>query len=1465
MRTDIRKCQAPIPSKNQRRARNFLVEALLLLAAFAMIAVPLVRTADAYIPAEFERAVGSDAEPEVVAKTWHSQVADATADGGSRNPRQGETFTYYGSWEISGIGESGTTYDYDLNFMASSQAPLTASPTQSDFTLPTGWSLTNFNATTTSVSFGLSVPAGTTSGKVQFQHQAMVSSTLGGGVQVAAGVDGTITAHPHVEIAPASQQYFTADPAGDGCSGTFTFQWTLPSSGGWLADIKFADVKGQNKLVVNTDPLSADNEKSYLNVVTATGQDITADVLAGMTYNASDSSQPFMANMITTQYPQARWLQSANWKIDTQTYTGDTWLASGTVVTVKKYGTHKLCTPGGFAFDWDTERPLGVALEAARPILTAQDSAQDMFSTPGLPNNPLACEDKLWTTRATASAKNARGLDIGYFEGYEADENSPVFEPSFIQKAQDGGTVDAASSSIALTEHFPNRVYYIAEAANVNYSSLMYYDLSDGTYHKVNLPSVAGGVKYQRGSLAMAFDRDGVLWGVSLSGNSLVGYPIFRAELFEADPSGQINPDTGKPVLVDKTSSLSWESYGTMTAFQAGESFKDIIFDWDNNMYALTGLKQGAVWTWTSTGFVSHKVPAGILVRFPGETLRDPAQKDSCRPFQSAWSADGTCFTGDTEYIAAVMPDTNINFNGLAWGNDGYLYALSLSKLYRIHPNMYGDPIAVGNPMTIDYDKTISPYVERYKNMKYAFADMGTCNYGPNFTLEKSVIDPVTAEIVEAGQAAQNPIVVDSTGKAEATYTVSVHNHASMNYAPREIVQIADYNPEWPNPPSEEAKEKELVWGVAAWIHDAVSAPSGFDISKVSIDGITVSWNAGDVRVTCPSGTRLESTTDYDGKEKYTCTAQSAEEEPAGIWVKPGDSSGEVAFTVVPTTRNGTVTEEITAYGSRSHTIKTQLQVRAGATVDWAQAGDCGTLSTTYSGGAYNLAQMTNDYDGLTNNYACVPITGEETKDAHLKLIKDINTLEGQTITSSSTGGTTTIWPEGDFAATHATDAKYFDLEARRTGSSSYVSGAAETSGGVAVDEELPAGSYLLREYVNDAGQALNEDEEPVIGPYLFGSNATLGTTSAPDQPAAWSCQVESTGESRALTQTALGPVVELGSGETVVCRVANQPQKVDTATASFAIKKMAGEPAGTLSDAIWAAESEDRAASGAAGNGSASAATGNGSGTSSTSSSGADSPRAAISRVVRSALDTLQGASYPHLGQGVQLDQQGRYTVKYRIEITNISEVDGMAGAVTDQFAVPAGLLWDSRGTATVSFSDPDKTGATAADLVSSSAITADSLAAGLQLVSGINNLPAGKSVFLDLSLPLVPDWSAGVGEAANSTVTKFHQNQDYLSKCLIDGDEAYITQGDNRYGVVNSVSLADESTDETLNAAATRDNAACVPLEPPAAISVPPLPLTGGTASTLFTLCGSASLLAAVACLEIRRRRRVATAKHL
>ncbi|GAB3694015.1 hypothetical protein GCM10027595_06570 [Corynebacterium nasicanis] len=449
---------------------------------------------------------------------------------GGGDPAPGKTIEYTGTFTIAKMKEQGTTTTTTIIVSADPNAPFVSPVTAADFSgnsaAPKSITCNSDNTSCTVTFENLS------DGVITFKKRAQIKTTAPAGTTIYATADIRTNVAPTLTLQSVAE---TFTPDAGRCSGTITFTSRVAGAGAWLMDIKFADKSGGK---VTADPWSSPGNS--LQVTGPNGADITAQVLAGMTYRADDPVPPTFPQSTITN---ATWADSLNWKWDPTSWTGDTWIPAGSTITIKRHVTYLNCLPGGFAGDFDTNRMFGMAIEMARPQTSVEDFAMVGIRLPGSISAPARCEQNIYFTENRSIGTGNENSRLGYFT-----PNPGAASQAYTMI---GPANSAYYDAIAISRQQDTKIYYSTRAPR-----LMSYDTATGVHTDVMaLPGVTN---------ALGFDKDGNLWTIDTSGG------IYRLNWNGTSLATQ------------------WTRVGTMSGIGTG-SARDLAFDGDGNMYLLGG------------------------------------------------------------------------------------------------------------------------------------------------------------------------------------------------------------------------------------------------------------------------------------------------------------------------------------------------------------------------------------------------------------------------------------------------------------------------------------------------------------------------------------------------------------------------------------------------------------------------------------------------------------------------------------------------------------------------------------------------------------------------------------------------------------------------------------------------------------------------------------------------------------
>ena len=608
-----------------RRGRRTLASwTRLLLIAVLTVSTWIVATpATAFVPGVYEPAAGDQAP--VTATLTHNRISPLTGSV----PAGGETFNYTGTFGISGTPLS-TATTTTIKLFADSNAPFNAVP--ATITL-NGTAITpttaNCTASVCTYTFSNLAP-----GSLVINKQAVLATGLPAGTVIMASADVGVKTTPDVKLVNVSA---TPIPAGQ-CSGTYTFVQRVGGSGAWLVDMKFGDLSGQGKVGLTADgdtvlrawntpglPAGSDTIK-FVDV--NNNNDITLAVMANATYNSNDPSSPTysaLADGGAGQYANTRWTDALNWSYDPSSWTGNTWLPAGTMITVTRAVTYQNCVPGGFTTDGDTSRLFGISTEIARPTTDLHASAYDVFSTPGYVP-PASCASSIYVSSNLASASTA------FYR----------WNPS-VSKAG-VGSVTPRVDAIAATVDHPSWIYNAQQNG-----SLAVWDTSTlAPVPGTGSTAAPAGITISTFN-ALAFAPDGSLWGAS-SGNL---YYLDATQVSQFLAGSAVTWNSGTNTLRRQTLSG--------TNITATYAIADMAFDGDGNLWMIgseTSLNNKTQYIGMLTPSQLKNYSSGAIHYFTSwvdvGTLGDQAPR-------------GLAFLGDKMYIGAGITAAGTGLYEVYW------------------------------------------------------------------------------------------------------------------------------------------------------------------------------------------------------------------------------------------------------------------------------------------------------------------------------------------------------------------------------------------------------------------------------------------------------------------------------------------------------------------------------------------------------------------------------------------------------------------------------------------------------------------------------------------------------------------------------------------------------------------------------------------------------------------------------
>ena len=577
--------------------------------------------------------------------------------------------------------------------------------------------------------------------EVRFTKQARIPEGASAGTIGSATLRGEIGSSPRLSLGGEGYKGFTPS-AQDFCVGSQLYQYENTGAGAWITDIKFADVQGKGLVSpdrVDLRPASlGDVESGAVNTINVTaqdGRDITSEVMAGHAYKIANSAPPSAPAQDRSTVPGApnqdlrqssTWLDSVDFRYDSSTSTGTSWIPNGAKITLRRGVTYNNCV-GGFATDFRSPRPLGVNIDIARTGLEKSDVAVASFTIPGEVVANDTCEGVYFNGGAGDAPLGVAEMGPGHITDITTRQVGAM--PTDASK---GDTLAMGTTGV-----FRDRLYFWAGK-----KGLMYYDLkaTDANARVVDVNDQNGRVVLKNGSIneapySMAFDEAGTLWVVT---RDLRLVSIVPPE----NPNG----------------SATWKDSGQRINFSPAPpssglpNVYDFVFDTQGNMYM-----------WVS------RERAGDTANHPGSLYVMPASSTTAQ------------LRGKAGAATAV---------GLAWGSDGKLVAAYGAKMFRIDPetgeNLGSVNFERGKEPFWDDDPQYRQY-DSIGDLASCFSSEPPSSGEPEFAVQKSALDPLSGMVTGAGEASTNHISVRKDGTFRAQYLVTVTMNGAATGTPPEI------------------------------------------------------------------------------------------------------------------------------------------------------------------------------------------------------------------------------------------------------------------------------------------------------------------------------------------------------------------------------------------------------------------------------------------------------------------------------------------------------------------------------------------------------------------------------------------------------------------------------------------------------------------------------------------------------
>ncbi|MBV7363159.1 hypothetical protein KRX54_01755 [Actinomycetaceae bacterium TAE3-ERU4] len=609
------------------------------------------------------------------------------------------------------------------------------------------------------------------------------------GQTIFATMNANFVASPSISFKDAGARFVGDNGTSNACSGVMVFPSQPLEAGAWLADIKIANAQNNGKVEIDTSPYvpeagapaNANTIKFELN-----GRDITAEKMQGATYLSPDSSAPIYGagSPLVQANPNAKWVDSLNWEYDPKTYTGNTWLPKGTVLTVRKHVTFLDCFGGGFASDFNPNRQVLYVAEIGRPVSETNSNAMTSFTMPGEPFVPKPCTNLYWSEDVSSG-----GGAFGLFTSLDPMKS---IRTGFLEKANGKPT---SAPDIAISDKFPYHLYYFSDEGSSKYT--MYYDYKTKRFVNTgvsNTGSLWSGDDGNSNPDSLGFDKNGILWTFR-PGDARGNNKERIATLYKLDV-----PKLEEKIAAGQTSGLpQWERVlqvdKAVNNRITGRMVYDLVFDEDGNLYG------------TVTG-------------------KDSLDWGRKKAFIFKLSASQIAAGND---IKNELPNAEIKgaygVYGMAFGNDGNLYIGyygGSQDLYYASFNQVKTAINSNSSFSVQRVGKITGEYNNPQNIPPNYGGLASCNFGdvtpppphgPEFKVQKSVVNPRTGQILPPGtNSMEDRVQVDAQGNATIDFVVVVTNQGN---------------------------EK----GTPPVIRDTVSVPTGFTITDIKVDGVSQGTN----------------------------------------------------------------------------------------------------------------------------------------------------------------------------------------------------------------------------------------------------------------------------------------------------------------------------------------------------------------------------------------------------------------------------------------------------------------------------------------------------------------------------------------------------------------------------------------------------------------------------------------------
>ncbi|OKL45891.1 hypothetical protein BSR28_08735, partial [Boudabousia liubingyangii] len=474
------------------RRHSAVPVAAALVASLGIIGLPQVApSAQAFVPASITP--GNPTDPTITASLTH-------APNGKDKPGKGETFTYTGTLEFGKMTEEGVTRTVSITVSQDSNAPFISAPKVEDFSgLPDGAKISGPKVSGDG-SWTFEVANFNKDATVTFTKQATVKADVADGTAIFGSISANVKAVPTMKV---QEGQGVVEP--NTCNPLYTFNFKIPNDkpGAWLSDIKIAATNQSgnmsvdswtakdSKIVVKRGELIETLDANNLKLREHPDSEVTATVV----YNDNDTTPPYVPNPLLSkeEYPNLKWLDSANWEFDAQNLTGRVWLPSGTEIQVQRRVNLDNCKMiGGIAVATDGKvlrSAIALSFPVTRPQADVDAYATDAFVLPGGPvDTSNWCDNIIWNVGG--KAENTK--DVEWFSANGVDSAKYA-----------GPGINAQAGNIAISKLHKDKLFYIGTDYN-----LYEREVSGGTPKKVSLSRLP--VSYAAPSVGI--DPFGILW-----------------------------------------------------------------------------------------------------------------------------------------------------------------------------------------------------------------------------------------------------------------------------------------------------------------------------------------------------------------------------------------------------------------------------------------------------------------------------------------------------------------------------------------------------------------------------------------------------------------------------------------------------------------------------------------------------------------------------------------------------------------------------------------------------------------------------------------------------------------------------------------------------------------------------------------------------------------------------------------